>query len=61
VLMKFLRWNGWYRDGEKLVKVKSWWPWWDTHEKAIGWPTVLIDCPGGKRETSTPIWKRPKR
>jgi hypothetical protein len=44
-----------------VVRVKSLLPVWDSHERAIGWPTLLIDRKDGQRETVTRIWKRKDR
>lgn len=55
MLMRFLRLFGFYRDGETLVRVKSWCP--SVGEYGLEWPTLLIDRPRGRRQTSTPVWR----
>lgn len=54
MLMWFLRRCGYYREGEKLVRVKSWKP--SVSHHGVEWPTLLVDRRGGRRETSTPVW-----
>lgn len=49
-------------SGTKIIKVKSLKPSFDIYKRpgiteySIAWPTLLIDTPGGQRETMTPIW-----
>jgi hypothetical protein len=39
----------------KLVRVKSWRPWWGPH--GLEWPVLLVDR-RGMRETVVPVWDR---
>ncbi len=45
-----------FSDGDRLVKIKSWWPSYVDGE--LGWPVMLIDVRGSGRMTATPIWNR---
>lgn len=51
----------WGYDLGKLIRVKSWWPSFDTcyqedwRQWGIAWPTILVDQ-NWTRTTSTPIW-----
>lgn len=39
---------------DKLVRVKSWWPYWDG--RYLCWPTLLVDVKGYKRMTVSRCW-----
>lgn len=47
------RW--WLWDEQKLVKIKSFWPSWDSRYKTVSWPVLLVDG-YGQRSTVSPIW-----
>ena len=50
---RLLHWLKVLQPGDRLVKVKSWMPWWDG--KYVCWPTMLVDRPG-TRMTIAPCW-----
>jgi len=49
-----LRKIGALHSDQRLVRVKSWLP--STDSYSICWPTMLVRCRGGGRETVQPIW-----
>ena len=54
---RFWRWL--IRDNRinRVVRVKTLRPCWDSYCGAIGWPTLLVDR-GYQRMTITPIWDK---
>jgi hypothetical protein len=38
-----------------VVRIVSLWPEWDDRERAVAWPTLLVER-GTTREPITPIW-----
>lgn len=54
-LIRFLRL---IEPKDKLVRVKSWRPYWDSRYHCPLWPTLLVDRHGGCRCTSQPLWDR---
>jgi hypothetical protein len=41
---------------DKLVRVKSWRPWFGPH--GLEWPTMLVDAYGYRRVTTSPVLDR---
>jgi len=46
------------RPEDKLVRVRSWRPYWDTRHHCPLWPTLVIDQRGGSRMIGQPLWDR---
>ena len=54
-LVRFLRL---IEPKDKLIKVKSWWPEWDSKYHCPLWPCMLYDSASGGRMTGWPLWDR---
>lgn len=56
MLQRLFRWLDLIGPRDKLVKVRSWAPYWDGKE--LTWPTMLIDQYGYRRCGISPVWDR---
>jgi hypothetical protein len=54
VRQRLFRWFDLIGERDKLVRVKSWKPYWDGRH--LSWPTILVDQDGYQRRTISPVW-----